>query len=101
MEHQVNEPRAAEHSKRWLALSVLLLGTFMVILDSFIVNVAIPTIHEQLHASAAQLQFIIVAYILPYAVLLIMGARLGDKWGRKKMFIVGMSLFILASAMCG
>lgn len=94
-------PQQTEHSKRWIALFVLLLGTFMVILDSFIVNVTIPTIQIQLHTSPAEIQFIIVAYVLSYAVLLIMGARLGDKLGRKKMFIIGMSIFTVASAMCG
>lgn len=71
--------------KRWWALAVLLLGTFMVLLDSFIVNVAIPTIEEQLHASTTQIQFIVASYVLSYAVLLITGARLGDWLGRKKM----------------
>lgn len=101
MDKYYEQPTATEYSKRWLALFVLLLGTFMVILDSFIVNIAIPTIQVQLHASASQIQFIVVAYVLSYAVLLIMGARLGDKLGRKKIFITGMSVFILASAMCG
>ncbi|MFD3449015.1 MFS transporter [Microbacteriaceae bacterium 4G12] len=101
MEENYTEPSTTGYSNRWLALFVLLLGTFMVILDSFIVNVAIPTIQEQLHASATQIQFIVVAYVLSYAVLLIMGARIGDKLGRKKIFIIGMSMFVLASAMCG
>lgn len=87
--------------KRWWALAVLLLGTFMVILDSFIVNVAIPTIQEQLSAGTAQIQFIVAAYVISYAVVLITGARLGDWLGRKKLFIIGMGLFIVASALCG
>ncbi len=89
------------YKHRWLALFVLLIGAFMVILDSFIVNVAIPTIQEQLKTTATQIQFIVVAYVLAYAVLLIMGARLGDKFGRKKLFIVGMCIFIVSSTMCG
>ncbi|MDX9636774.1 hypothetical protein [Bacillus sp. PBL-C9] len=72
MDKYYEQPTATEYSKRWLALFVLLLGTFMVILDSFIVNIAIPTIQVQLHASASQIQFIVVAYVLSYAVLLIM-----------------------------
>ncbi|RAT94868.1 MFS transporter [Brevibacillus sp. Leaf182] len=87
--------------KRWWALFVLLLGTFMVILDSFIVTVANPTIQEQLHASTTQIQFIVASYVLSYAVLLIAGARLGDWQGRKRMFLVGMGIFIVASALCG
>lgn len=88
-------------ARRWWALAVLLLGTFMVILDSFIVNVAIPTIQTQLQAGAAQVQFIVAAYVLSYAVLLIPGARLGDRFGRKKMFIAGMLVFTAASGLCG
>lgn len=88
-------------AKRWGALSVLLLGTFMVILDSFIVNVAIPSIQSQLQASSSQIQFIVAAYVLSYAVLLIPGARIGDWIGRKKSFILGMILFVAASALCG
>ncbi|MED2253530.1 MFS transporter [Brevibacillus parabrevis] len=95
------ETAKAIDPKRWWALAVLLLGTFMVLLDSFIVNVAIPTIEEQLHASTTQIQFIVAAYVLSYAVLLITGARLGDWLGRKKLFIVGMIIFTVASALCG
>ncbi|OXS54745.1 hypothetical protein B1A99_25810 [Cohnella sp. CIP 111063] len=87
--------------KRWWALAVLLLGTFMVILDSFIVNVAIPTIQEQLSASSTQIQFIVAAYVISYAVVLITGARMGDWLGRKNLFIIGMGLFIVASVLCG
>ncbi|WP_157692445.1 MFS transporter [Paenibacillus tuaregi] len=95
------EFRQGTDPKRWWALAVLLLGTFMVILDSFIVNVAIPTIQEQLHANGTQIQFIVAAYVLSYAVLLITGARLGDWLGRKTMFITGMLIFIISSALCG
>ncbi|MGG1154725.1 MFS transporter [Brevibacillus formosus] len=101
MNYTHSETTRTLDTKRWWALFVLLLGTFMVILDSFIVNVAIPTIQEQLHASTTQIQFIVASYVLSYAVLLIAGARLGDWQGRKRMFLVGMGIFIAASALCG
>ncbi|UWS64115.1 MFS transporter [Bacillus paralicheniformis] len=66
-----------------------------------IVNVAIPTIQSQLQANTAQVQFIVAAYVLSYAVFLIPGARLGDRFGRKKMFITGMLVFTAASGLCG
>ncbi|MCH1626889.1 MFS transporter [Ferdinandcohnia quinoae] len=86
---------------RWWALVILLLGNFMVILDTFIVNVALPTIQGQLHANESQIQLVVAVYVLAYAVLLIIGARLGDWLGRKQMFISGMVIFTFASALCG
>ncbi|MCE0449455.1 MULTISPECIES: MFS transporter [unclassified Brevibacillus] len=100
MNYTHSEKTRTLDTKRWWALFVLLLGTIMVILDSFIVNVAIPTIQEQLHASTTHIQFIVASYVLSYAVLLIAGARLGDWQGRKRMFLVGMGIFIVASALC-
>lgn len=99
--NELAQESTSAYPKRWLALFILLLGTFMVILDTFIVNVAIPTIQEQMHTSDAEIQLIVASYVLSYAVLLITGARIGDKYGRKKMFIIGMVIFIIASAMCG
>jgi EmrB/QacA subfamily drug resistance transporter len=74
---------------------------FMVLLDVSIVNVAIPSIRSNLAANNADIQFVIAGYGLAYAVLLITGGRLGDIFGRKKLFIIGMSGFVLASALCG
>ncbi|WP_102272041.1 MFS transporter [Cytobacillus massiliigabonensis] len=99
--NELAQESTSAYPKRWLALFILLLGTFMVILDTFIVNVAIPTIQEQMHTSAAEIQLIVASYVLSYAVLLITGARIGDKYGRKRMFIVGMVIFIIASDLCG
>jgi EmrB/QacA subfamily drug resistance transporter len=87
--------------RRWLALMVLLMGAFLSPLDFFIVNVALPAIKSGLHASAGQLQFVVVAYGATYAVLVVTGGRLGDIYGRKRMFISGMLLFTLSSGVCG
>ena len=85
----------------WLVLSVLCLGFFMILLDTTIVNIAIPDMSAKLDASLDQILWILNAYILVYAVLLITAGRLGDLWGPKRMFIGGLVLFTLASAACG
>ena len=84
-----------------LALLVMLSGTFMVVLDFFIVNVAIPSIQHDLHASAGALQLIVIGYGLANAAALITGGRLGDIHGRRRLFVIGVGLFTLASAACG
>lgn len=87
--------------KRWLALPVLLVGAFLPILDFNVVNLALPAIRRTLRASGADLQFVISAYATTYAVFLITGGRLGDLLGRRKMFLLGVAGFTLASALCG
>ncbi|EJO32767.1 MFS transporter [Achromobacter marplatensis] len=84
-----------------LGLAVLLSGGFITIFDLFVVNVAIPSMQTTLSASFAQINFIIVAYELAYGVLLIAGSRLGDRHGRRRLFMLGMAGFALASALCG
>ena len=88
-------------ARRWPALAALLTGNFVTILDLFIVNVAIPDIRTGLHASFAEIPLVMVGYSAAYAVFLLNGARLGDLFGRKRMFLAGMALFTLASALCG
>jgi EmrB/QacA subfamily drug resistance transporter len=87
--------------RRWLLLCVVLMGTFMAILDVAIVNVAIPSIRADLHASFGEIEFVISAYTLTYACLLVTGGRLGDNYGRKQLFILGLLVFAAASAGCG
>ena len=84
-----------------IALLVMLSGTFMVVLDFFIVNVAIPSIQHELHASSGALQLIVIGYGLANAAALITGGRLGDIHGRRLLFMIGIGLFTLASAACG
>jgi MFS family permease len=86
---------------RWVALVILLAGGFMPPLDFFIVNVALSSIHETLGASPAELQLVISGYACGYAVFLITGGRLGDLYGRKRCFLLGMVGFSLASLGCG
>jgi len=95
MERNIVDPR------RWMALAVLLTGTFLPPLDFFIVNVALPAIRTNLHASPADSQLVVSVYAAAYAVSLILGGRLGDIYGRKRVFIFGMFGFGIASALCG
>ncbi|MEV0274498.1 DHA2 family efflux MFS transporter permease subunit [Hamadaea sp. NPDC050747] len=94
------QPPATKHSP-WLILGVLCLGFFMILLDTTIVNIAIPDMIDRLGASLDQILWILNAYILVYAVLLITAGRLGDLYGAKRLFILGLIIFTLASAACG
>jgi EmrB/QacA subfamily drug resistance transporter len=87
--------------RRWLTLVVLLLAAFMNLLDISIVNIAIPSIQRNLHASYADVQWALAGYTLAYALVLITGGRLGDTLGRKRLFLVGVTGFTLMSAACG
>lgn len=88
-------------ARRWLALCVLLAGTLLPPLDFFIVNVALPAIQSDLQATPSLAQLVVSVYAAAYAVTLILGGRLGDLYGRKRMFIAGMLGFGVASALCG
>jgi EmrB/QacA subfamily drug resistance transporter len=79
-------------------LAIVSLGLFMVVLDNLVVNVALPSIHRDLHASIQELEWTVNAYVLSYAVFLLTGAALGDRFGRKRMFTGGLALFTLSSA---
>lgn len=86
--------------RSWLMLAVLLLGQFMCLLDVFVVNVAMPAIGTGLHASGASLQLVVGGYTIAYAMLLITGARLGDRFGRRRMYLAGVIIFTAASLAC-
>ena len=73
---------------------------FMIMLDNTIVNVALPSIQRALHTTPETLQWTIDAYVLTFAVLILLGGKLGDRFGRKRMFLVGLAIFTLASAAC-
>ncbi len=85
----------------WLALLVLCIGSFVILLDATIVNVAIPTMLDSLHASLDQILWVVNAYLLTFAVLLITGGRLSDILGQRNLFVAGLAAFSLASALCG
>lgn len=85
--------------QKWV-LALASVASFMISLDSLVVSTALPTIHRSLHASLATLEWTVNAYNLTFAVLLLTGAALGDRFGRRRMFIVGLSVFTAASAGC-
>ena len=91
----------AEENKKWWTLGAVAFGLFMIMLDNTIVNVALPAIEHSLHMSISSLEWIVTAYALTFAALLITGGKLGDMFGRRKMFIVGLVVFTLASLACG
>ncbi|MEC3957070.1 MFS transporter [Nocardia sp. CDC153] len=82
-------------------LAVILLGQFMAVLDASIVNVAIPSIRTSLHATGSGLQLVVSGYVIAYAVLLVTGARLGDRFGQRTLFVTGLTVFTVASLACG
>ena len=90
-----------EHHKRWLALTVLCLGELMIVLDTTIVNVALPSIRLDLGFSETSLVWVINAYMLTFGGFLLLGGRLGDLYGHRKLFLTGLVLFTLASLACG
>lgn len=87
--------------QRWLAFIILCLGTVMEVLDSTIVNVALPSIRTTLNFSAANLAWVVNAYLLTFGGFLLLGGRLGDLFGRKKLFLIGIIVFTLSSLACG
>jgi EmrB/QacA subfamily drug resistance transporter len=87
--------------RRWLTLVILLLAAFMNLLDVSIVNIAVPSIQRNLGASYADVQWALAGYTLAYALVLITAGRLGDAFGRKRLFLIGVAGFTLMSALCG
>ena len=91
----------ANERHRWFALGVLCLGVLMIVLDVTIVNVALPTIRESLGFSESTLAWVINAYLLTSGGFLLLGGRLGDLYGHRRLFLLGIALFTLASLVCG
>lgn len=91
----------AKIDKRWLALFVLCGGSLMIVLDTTIVNVALPSIRSSLGFSQASLAWVVNAYLLTFGGFLLLGGRLGDLFGRRRLFLIGLTLFTLASLTCG
>ncbi|MGH3972276.1 MAG: DHA2 family efflux MFS transporter permease subunit [Pseudonocardiaceae bacterium] len=90
-----------EGRKRWLALLVLCLGDLMIVLDTTIVNVALPSIREDLGFSETSLAWVVNAYLITFGGFLLLGGRLGDLFGHRRLFLIGITLFTAASLACG
>ena len=105
MEHSTGRLHAmtatVPERRRWAALYVLCLGVLMIVLDTTIVNVALPSIRADLGFTEASLSWVVNAYMLTFGGFLLLGGRLGDLYGHRKLFLVGITLFTLASLACG
>jgi EmrB/QacA subfamily drug resistance transporter len=88
-------------SRRWLALGVLALAQFLVVLDASIVNIALPVLGDQLRMDTTALAWVITAYVLAFGSLLLLGGRLADRYGHRRVFILGTAAFVAASALAG
>ena len=93
--------RLNEGNRRWWTLGAMCFALFMIMLDNTVVNVALPSIQKDLHTDLASLQWTVNAYTLTFAVLLVTGGRLGDIFGRRRMFLAGVVVFALSSAAIG
>jgi EmrB/QacA subfamily drug resistance transporter len=91
----------AAHDRRWVALYVLCVGMLMIVLDVTVVNVALPSIQDDLHFSTASLAWVINAYLIAFGGLLLLAGRFGDLIGRRRIFLAGIALFTAASLLCG
>ncbi len=98
---RVPRPAITDGNRRWWALGAMCFALFMIMLDNTVVNVALPSIQRGLHASTSSLEWTVNAYTLSFAVLLVTGGRLGDLFGRRLVFLIGVVVFALSSAAIG
>src|SRR6266511_3853199 len=95
-------PAVAEDERsRWIALVVLCVGMLMIVLDQTIVNVALPSIQGDLGFSQSSLAWVVNAYLIAFGGLLLLSGRLGDLIGRRRIFLIGLTIFTTASLLCG
>jgi MFS family permease len=94
-------PQTHDDRSRWLALYVLCVGMLMIVLDVTIVNVALPSIQDDLGFSSSSLAWVVNAYLIAFGGLLLLAGRLGDLIGRRTVFLTGLALFTGASLVCG
>ena len=93
--------RRSAESRKWWTLAAVSLAAFMTYLDNNIINVAIPTIQRDLHLSVSGLEWVVSSYLLTLAGLLLVGGRLADVYGRRRLFLIGMAVFTLSSLAAG
>src|ERR1700757_5169839 len=95
------EQGSRSERRRWIALAVLCLGQLMMILDSTIVNVALPSIQRDLHFTQGNLTWVLNGYLITFGGFLLLAGRIGDLVGRKRVFLTGLVMFTAASVLCG
>src|SRR5256885_16101492 len=98
---QIQDTPHDDDRRRWFALIVLCMGTLMIVLDTTIVNVALPSIRSDLSFSQTSLAWVVNAYMLTFGGFLLLGGSLGDLYGHRRLFVSGIALFTLASLACG
>src|SRR5579884_3249142 len=91
----------AEENRKWWTLAAVAFGLFMIMLDNTVVNVALPTMERDLHVSVSSLEWIVTAYALTFAAMMITGGKLADMYGRRLIFVAGLVVFTLSSLACG
>src|SRR6476469_8192946 len=96
-----NMGSTTQQDRRWWALIVLCLGNLMIVLDTTIVNVALPSIRTDLGFTESSLAWVVNAYLLTFGGCLLLGGRLGDIYGHRKLFLTGLVLFTASSVACG
>ena len=101
MTERIRALQMNEDNRRWWALGAMCFALFMIMLDNTVVNVALPSIQRSLHASTSSLEWTVNAYTLSFAVLLVTGGRLGDLFGRRRIFLAGVVIFAASSAAIG
>ncbi len=99
--HRAHQTAQLDDRSRWMALYVLCVGMLMIVLDVTVVNVALPSIQEELHFSTSSLAWVVNAYLIAFGGLLLLAGRLGDLLGRSRIFLLGVGLFTGASLLCG
>jgi EmrB/QacA subfamily drug resistance transporter len=87
--------------RRWLTLAAVSFGLFMIMLDNTVVNVALPAIQEDLGADLSELEWVVAGYALTFAALMLIGGKVADAFGRRRIFVIGIAVFTLASLWCG
>src|SRR5580693_2465333 len=100
MDTRTKQASSTAAARNW-TLGIVSVALFMTVLDNLVVSVALPSIRRDLGASIQSLEWTVNAYVLSYAVLLLTGAALGDRFGRRRMFLVGLAVFTAASAAAG
>src|SRR5213594_3233676 len=97
----MTETETVRSTNRWIALVVLCVGVLMIILDATVVNVALPSIQSDLGFSQSNLAWVVNAYLIAFGGLLLLAGRLGDLVGRRRIFLIGLTIFTAASLLCG